>query len=338
MKKTISKVCSLILSLVLVLAFAVTLTACGEEAKTHEHTFATTWESDATNHWHKATCEHTAEVSGKAAHTFNGDTCTVCNYKKAHEHTFETGWTYDETNHWHKATCEHTGEKSGVEAHKMNGKECTVCDYVLTVASKCKCDTPCMVCPECGGCIDTNCKNDACEKCGEGLKATDFEVEYAEWYDQTGAKTDPEVIDRADNPEKGGCVFVQGLGGAGGAKMVFKITVNKATDVTLKVRPGKNGKQDKFTNQMTVMINGEIFDSEAEVNAKKDPSEPAKLEIKRSFSYVNLGCIHLEEGENTIEIIAFSKDPTVGLNMDKITLLAPEDVTFDWTPIERVGE
>ena len=63
----------------------------------HEHTFATEWTSDATHHWHEATCEHTTEVSGKAEHSFgeyvsNNDAttekdgtktreCSVCGYK-----------------------------------------------------------------------------------------------------------------------------------------------------------------------------------------------------------------------------------------------------------------
>ena len=64
----------------------------------HTHTFAETWTSDEANHWHVATCEHTEEVSGKAAHTFgewkvtklstfdtDGEkerTCTVCSYNE----------------------------------------------------------------------------------------------------------------------------------------------------------------------------------------------------------------------------------------------------------------
>ena len=86
-----------------------TCKTCGfkktEEIKKLEHThkFATEWTSDETNHWHKATCEHTEETSELAAHTF-GDwttkteadygvdevkerTCTVCG--KSQEETVE---------------------------------------------------------------------------------------------------------------------------------------------------------------------------------------------------------------------------------------------------------
>ena len=64
----------------------------------HTHKFSSVWSSDATNHWHAATCEHTEEVSEKTAHTFgewnvtklstfdtDGEkerTCTVCSYNE----------------------------------------------------------------------------------------------------------------------------------------------------------------------------------------------------------------------------------------------------------------
>ncbi|MCI8598172.1 MAG: hypothetical protein HFJ10_07010 [Lachnospiraceae bacterium] len=76
---------------------AQTCTICGYEIApmlTHTHTFDTAWSKDDSYHWHKATCSHTEEVSGKAAHTWDGGaittqptetakgvktyTCTVC--------------------------------------------------------------------------------------------------------------------------------------------------------------------------------------------------------------------------------------------------------------------
>ena len=67
------------------------------DIEVHQHTFADSWTSDATYHWHEATCEHTTEVSGKAEHSFgeyvsNNDAttekdgtktreCSVCGYK-----------------------------------------------------------------------------------------------------------------------------------------------------------------------------------------------------------------------------------------------------------------
>ena len=145
------------------------------EKLAHTHKFATDWTKDETNHWHAATCEHTTEVSGKAAHSF-GDwivtkeateeaegsrerSCTVCGYtateaieKLAHTHKFATAWTKDETNHWHAATCEHTTEVSGKAAHTFGDyvsnndatteadgtktRECSVCGYKDTVTDE----------------------------------------------------------------------------------------------------------------------------------------------------------------------------------------------------------
>ena len=72
-------------------------TGCKDPEPAHEHTFSDSWSKDGTYHWHAATCEHTTEVSGKAAHSFgeyvsNNDAtteadgtktreCSVCGYK-----------------------------------------------------------------------------------------------------------------------------------------------------------------------------------------------------------------------------------------------------------------
>ena len=64
----------------------------------HTHKFSSDWTSNATDHWHAATCEHAEEVSGKAAHTFGEwettvkatkenegkkeRICSVCSYKE----------------------------------------------------------------------------------------------------------------------------------------------------------------------------------------------------------------------------------------------------------------
>ena len=93
--KKLFKVCTLILSLMFVLSFFA-LAACdnggtggtggtggGETPPpAHTHTFATTWSSDAENHWYAATCDHKTEKKDLAAHTFVGNTCSVCGYEK----------------------------------------------------------------------------------------------------------------------------------------------------------------------------------------------------------------------------------------------------------------
>ena len=112
------------------------------EKLAHTHKFATDWTKDGTYHWYAATCEHTTEVSGKAAHSFGDWTvtkaateeaegsrernCTVCGYtttevieKLAHTHKFATDWTKDETHHWYASTCGHITEVSGKAAHSF---------------------------------------------------------------------------------------------------------------------------------------------------------------------------------------------------------------------------
>lgn len=75
-----------------------------------EHTFATEWSTDATSHWHAATCTHIGNVSDKADHEDgdNDGACDVCGYMGEHEHTFSEEWTNDGTSHWHESTCGHS--------------------------------------------------------------------------------------------------------------------------------------------------------------------------------------------------------------------------------------
>lgn len=65
----------------------------------HTHKYATTWSSDSIQHWHKATCEHTSEISKLGYHAWeptsvNGSTgtfkCTTCGKTKTCSMFFET--------------------------------------------------------------------------------------------------------------------------------------------------------------------------------------------------------------------------------------------------------
>lgn len=101
-KTTISKI--FIITLILVMMTSI-LVACdfnsrkdpggdpSPDVHVHTHTFSQAWENDSTYHWHKATCEHSTEVSGKEKHKFGNGvlnsagtektfTCTVCQYSK----------------------------------------------------------------------------------------------------------------------------------------------------------------------------------------------------------------------------------------------------------------
>lgn len=73
------------------LVFTVSLAACsGVRVKGHTHTFAETWSSDETGHWHAATCDHADEREGFSVHSYQNGVCTECNY--AHQnHTYVGG-------------------------------------------------------------------------------------------------------------------------------------------------------------------------------------------------------------------------------------------------------
>lgn len=153
-------------------AVSTLMVSCSQEV--HEHTFAEEWCSDETYHWHAATCEHTTEVSGKAAHSFGEWTvtkkateeaegsrersCTVCGYtateeieKLVHTHKFATEWTSDETNHWHASTCGHevtegktahtfgdyvSNNDATTEADGTKTRKCSVCGCEDTVTDE----------------------------------------------------------------------------------------------------------------------------------------------------------------------------------------------------------
>ena len=79
------------------MVMALAVAGCQINSDNHEHSFSKGWTSDATDHWHAATCGHAEEVSDKAAHTFgdyvsNNDAttesdgtktrkCSVCGYE-----------------------------------------------------------------------------------------------------------------------------------------------------------------------------------------------------------------------------------------------------------------
>jgi len=125
------------LLLILCLVLAVVMVSCGqpEDPCAEGHAFSEAWKSDATNHWHAATCEHTDEKSGLAAHTGLADdgVCDVCEWSDvAHEHEFDDeNWSSDATFHWHASTCGHSAVVDGKVPHTYeDGKSgCTTCGY-----------------------------------------------------------------------------------------------------------------------------------------------------------------------------------------------------------------
>jgi hypothetical protein len=125
-----------LLSVVLILALA--CTACGNKNNNNEdceHTYGEKWSSNATEHWHAATCEHAELKSDVAAHTDadQDGKCDVCGYEIGHEHTYADVWTSNVTHHWKIATCSHTDEKGYFALHSDANFDnvCDVCSVAI---------------------------------------------------------------------------------------------------------------------------------------------------------------------------------------------------------------
>lgn len=150
-----------------------TCTICGYEDDViipviqHQHTYSDQWSSNATHHWHAATCGHNVnqdyaehafgewDIVSSATETATGlkrRTCSVCGYvdevvipKLEHVHTFENTWTSDETYHWHASTCGHdvvdgkaehefgnwiTDDEPTATEEGSKHRTCSICGYV----------------------------------------------------------------------------------------------------------------------------------------------------------------------------------------------------------------
>ena len=70
----------ILLACMLLTLSAALVTACTQQ-QAHEHTFAQDWSSDATHHWHEATCGHDV-VGDKGEHVFEENVCSVCGYTR----------------------------------------------------------------------------------------------------------------------------------------------------------------------------------------------------------------------------------------------------------------
>lgn len=107
-----------------------TFSACDDQ---HTHTYATdSWKSDATKHWHAATCEHTSEMSDVDGHSDSDKDgkCDVCGYVVC-EHTYATEWSADADGHYYASTCGDDVKKDEAAHTPDLANVCTVCGYKL---------------------------------------------------------------------------------------------------------------------------------------------------------------------------------------------------------------
>lgn len=251
-----------------------------------------------------------------------------------HTHTYATTWSKDDTHHWHAATCEHKTETKDKAAHVISNGTCSVCGYEEPKAALCTHDE-CPKCPDCGGCLDERCTIEGCIPCGHDLtKHTEFEASYAE----LSAGRNPADPDEAwplkpadhrncKHKDELGFLYIPSVQGNNGGKITFKITSDKATTVTLRVRCAKNNTKTILTEGLYFIVNNELLERETFVNPPT-----TDIKAKEDFDWNNLGCIDLVAGENIIQIVAYSADPNVGYNMQKIDIVSGADVNLTWNP------
>lgn len=172
-----------------------------------------------------------------------------------------------------------------------------------------------QVCPTCGGCLDLECTEPACEvKCGENKQSYEFEAEDAELKD---GQLSPQIATHD------GVTYVGELNDNLGAGVIFTVDAKEATVATLVVRINRRVAQTIYTENVYVTVNGKEVLSPAIVKSNGQTAE-----TWYSFSDVVLGCINLQQGENTISLIQVATGNTSGYNIDKIKLLSDVELTY----------
>ncbi len=104
---------------------------CGYDvtAYGHTHAYAPEWSHNETQHWHAASCGHSALIDGVADHVDanNDKACDDCGYDGGHIHTYANvdELSSDENGHWIAAIC---GCDLKVSEYAHSGMEDGVCD------------------------------------------------------------------------------------------------------------------------------------------------------------------------------------------------------------------
>ena len=142
-----------------------------------------------------------------------------------------------------------------------------------------KCES---VCPVCGGCLDMECEDDECViKCGESYL-------YGETYN---VAEELSVAKTSLTYDKSKAYYV-GFNKMNEGAVSYKINSNKDMTVNLTASVYKTVAEDVFTDVITTTVNGVKLD------------RPSAIHAGGGVANVNLGCVDLVSGENTINFIA----------------------------------
>lgn len=113
----------ILMAILLCTIMAVLISACDNVDSgdnVHSHSFSTEWSYDDDYHWHKASCEHTSEISAKAKHNFIDGICSVCAYKTKEQSSATEKKTYDMSNVvFADLTVTYDGQKHDITASNL---------------------------------------------------------------------------------------------------------------------------------------------------------------------------------------------------------------------------
>lgn len=148
------------------------------------------------------------------------------------------------------------------------------------------------VCPVCGLCTDMQCEDEACRvKCGSGCeKHTLLEAENAEDLADGSFGTDfnREWVNLSDD-----------------MTLKFDSSASSTATLILEMRGGEE--ESRLSDSYYIELNGEPFDTRAIV-----PSSES------GFVQVNLGCVPVRYGENSVYLLHYDNTPVFGIDSAKV--------------------
>ncbi len=215
------------------------------------------------------------------------------------------------------------GNGGAVTPSHVCGHVCLECGLCLD--ANCQdpvCESKCQghphecesVCSICGKCYDLDCTEEVCaDKCGHGKKGYVYETENA------ALKNGKNALTVAWSGDVG---YVGNINGNIGANITFTVVSRADTVASLVVYVNRRAIDTVFTDLLLTTVNGVEFASEAKVDATVDGTENWT-----AFYRVNLGCVRLDKGANTISFTVLSTDNYSGYNFDKIELLCDDELT-----------
>lgn len=179
-------------------------------------------------------------------------------------------------------------------------------------------------CVICGGCLDLDCEEPECAtKCGDQTDRTlyDFEGEDPHVELRGG---DLGALGIAKEEEFGATeTYIGNFNANPGAAIKYTVTAEKAGKANLIVSVCKRQVATIFTNVVATLVNGEMIDSPSRV-----PANGKTTDTWTEFEDVNLGCVELKEGRNTIDFAIMDANVGSGYNFNAMRLKSEAPVTW----------